>query len=279
MPSSLTILSVGCFVAQLFVLSIMIKRKLRSEFPGFFALVASNTFATIALPITLRWFRMDYAYVYWSIAAVSMLLSFWIFYEVFVAILKPYSALIDLGKMLFRWATLFLFIGSLVTAISTRGSQFTKICAVILLLERCAQLMQCGMLLLLMAFESRLNLSWRNHGMCIGLGVGAFCAWDMACTFAGQYLSSSQATLNILNGAVSLGFYAYWAAMFLLPQPHRKNVLDSPSRLIFQRWNEALMATPLVGRRAEVITMSPIESFLPGVERTVERVMARKMMH
>jgi hypothetical protein len=43
--------------------------------------------------------------------------------------------------------------------------------------------------------------------------------------------------------------------------------------LIFQRWNEALISYQHGGDLA----FAPSESFLPSVERTVERVMARKM--
>jgi hypothetical protein len=279
MPSSLTILGFGGLALQLFVLGIMTKRKLRAEFPAFFNFIIWNTLATITVQIVVRWFLPEYTYFYWSAMAINMGFSFWIFYEVFNTILKPYSALTDLGKMLFLWAAVFLLIGSLVTALSTQGSQFTKICAVILLLEHCGQLMLCGMLLLLLAFESRLGLSWRNYAMSIGLGVGVFAAWDLTITYVGQHYPASQANFDILNSVVIIAFYAFWGMAFLLPQPQRKTVLDSPSRLIFQRWNEALLATPLVGRKNEIAALASVESFLPGVERTVERVMARKMMH
>ncbi|HEY6352357.1 MAG TPA: hypothetical protein VI636_23410 [Candidatus Angelobacter sp.] len=278
MPSSLTLLMIGCFASQLLLLGVMIKRGLHSELPAFFNFLLWNTAATVIFQVALRWFFSQYGYVYWSVAAVSMLLSFWIFYEVFVTILKPYSALIDLGKMLFRWAAMFLLVGSLVTALSTKGTQFNKICAVILLLEQCIQLMQCGMVLLLLAFESRLGLSWRNHAMAVGIGVGSFAACDLTIAYLGQHFPAAQPTFDVANTFVSIALYAFWTIALLSRQSQRKTVLDSPSRLIFQRWNEALMATPLVTRKSQV-AFAPVESFLPGVEQTVERVMARKMLH
>jgi hypothetical protein len=53
-------------------------------------------------------------------------------------------------------------------------------------------------------------------------------------------------------------------------------VLDSPSRLIFQRWNEALTTYSVRGEMA--FAASGVESFLPGVEQTVDRVLARKIV-
>lgn len=278
MPFSLTILGIGGVVLQIYVLVVMVQRKLRQEFPAFFNFVLWNALSATAFQVAIRWFPSQYSYIYWSAVGVSMLLSFCIFYEVFVAILKPYSALIDLGKMLFRWAAVFLLVGSLVTALATVGAQFTKICAAILLLEHCIQLMQCGMLLLLLAFESRLGLSWKNHAMSIGLGVGTFAAWDLTTTYAVEHFPAMNPTFDVLNSVLIVAVYGFWMVAFLVKQTQRKTVLDSPSRLIFQRWNEALLATPLVTRRNQPV-FAPVESFLPGVEQTVERVMARKMMH
>lgn len=275
MTPAIVLSAIIAFVLQVAILRLMIRRKLRSQFPGFFYYVGFNALATILFQVFGRWFPHEYAFVYWAATAISMLLCFWIFYEVFITILKPYTALIDLGKLLFRWAIIFLLIGSFVTALSTAGSGYSRICAVILLLEHCIQLMQCGMLLLLLTFDSRLGLSWRSSGLSIGFGVGVFAAWDLTITYVAAHFPQQQHLFDVLNGFISVGSYSYWAAVLAFPEPARKSVLDSPSRLIFQRWNDALLASPLVRRSNEVGL--PVESFLPGVERAVERVMARRI--
>jgi hypothetical protein len=56
----------------------------------------------------------------------------------------------------------------------------------------------------------------------------------------------------------------------------RGNVLDSPRRLIFQRWNEALLTHTVRGEMA--FASGGMDSFLPGVEQTVDRVLARKIV-
>lgn len=274
MTPALLLLAIIGFALELAVLWLMIRRKLRSQFPAFFYYVAVNALAAILFQVVGRWFPREYGPVYWAATAVSMLVSFWIFYEVFIAILKPHEALIDLGKLLFRWALVFLFIGAAVIAIFTVGPGYTKLCNVILVLEHCIQLMQCGVLLLLVAFESRLGLSWRSYAVAIGLGVGIFAAWDLSVTYLGGRVPQQQHLLDVLNAFVSIGSYSYWAAIMAFPEPARKNVLESPARLIFQRWNEALLASPLVAHNQVSL---PVESFLPGVERAVERVMSRKM--
>ena len=63
-----------------------------------------------------------------------------------------------------------------------------------------------------------------------------------------------------------------------LPEPARKTAQDSPTRLILQRWNDVLMNTPLVSRGPGTeLAFSTVDSFIPGVEKTVDRVLSRKM--
>lgn len=69
--------------------------------------------------------------------------------------------------------------------------------------------------------------------------------------------------------------FGFWLVIFALPEPARKTVQDSPMRLVFQRWNDTLLSTPFAGQNN--LAMASMDSFLPNVERTVERVMARKM--
>ena len=77
-----------------------------------------------------------------------MVLEFGVLYELLVNALKPYSALIDLGKMLFRWAAVFLILAAFLTAFATTGSGNNKLVAASELLQRTVRLMQCGLLLL-----------------------------------------------------------------------------------------------------------------------------------
>jgi len=83
--------------------------------------------------------------------------------------------------------------------------------------------------------------------------------------------------INLLDNFSSTAIVVFWAVCLYLPEPQKRNVLDSPAKLIFQRWNEALMATPFASQGGAMVAQ--MDSFLPSVERTVERVMARKMIN
>src|ERR1041385_6786406 len=72
---------------------LMIKRKLRATYPLFFSFLGVNILATTIL-ITVYHYSsgQQYFYAYWSASTVLVLVGFAVLYEVFVNILKPFSA-------------------------------------------------------------------------------------------------------------------------------------------------------------------------------------------
>ena len=262
-------------VMQVILLGILIKRKIRSSSPMFFNFAVFGVLVvTLQISLLPKVSPIQYFYLYWTIEALSAILAFAVIYEVFVNVLKPYSALIDFSKMLFWWAAGFLLLASVLTALaSTATTTAGKICAAVVLFERVVQLMLCGLLLLLLSFESRLGLSWRSHGMSIALGMGVYSALNLGMSFMFDHFPMWKTQMNIANTVLSLGIFAMWQINFLLPEPQRRNVQDSPTRLIFQRWNDALS-----GGSSVDIAFSSADSFIPGVEKAVERVLARKMV-
>jgi hypothetical protein len=270
---ALAIVAVG---VQVFILRFLKQRKLRSEFPVFSRYLV---FCIVGSAITLIPFVVycpQYFYVYWALTAVTMVLEFGVLYELLVNALKPYSALIDLGKMLFRWAAVFLILAALLTAFATTGSGNNKLVAASELLQRTVRLMQCGLLLLFFGLEKRLGLSWRTHSMSIAMGLGIYAGVDLSTTYLIDRLPALAGAFQILTNTVYLGATALWAYSLAKPEPARSNVLDSPRRLIFQRWNEALLTHSVRGEMA--FASGGMESFLPGVEQTVDRILARKIV-
>jgi hypothetical protein len=274
--SAMLAISLASVFVQAATLRILVKRKLRSDFPIFFRYTAYCVgigllgFVTYAVACEC-W---QYYYLFWACNALLMCFQFGVMYETFVNALKPYSALIDLGKMIFRWAGIFLLLAALLTGFATNGSEGNRILAAENLMERSLGLMQSGLLLLFFAFERRLGLSWRSYSMAIAIGLGASAATTLSTSYFSARYPSLQPGLSLVTNIVFLAVVTFWAVCLRQAEPARKNVMDSPSRLIFQRWNEALQSTPLAqDKRA---AMASVESFLPGIEKTVDRVMARK---
>jgi hypothetical protein len=264
---------------QVGILFTMKKRNLRSQFPVFFNY---NLFVVAAIPISLiaNYFcttQHNAYFVYWCLGLFLMGFEFALMYEVFVTALKPYSALIDLGKMIFRWAGAFLLFAAVLTAFATSSPSASRISVAIDLLERSMRLMECGLLLLFLLFERRLGLSWRSMSMSIAMGLGTTAAMGLAVLYLQAKFPHASAYLGVIENACYFAAAAYWFTSIRTPVVARDtNVLESPSRLVFQRWNEALVS---YGTRGELaLARGSVESFLPGVEQTVERILARKMV-
>ncbi|HEY2364355.1 MAG TPA: hypothetical protein VGK36_24790 [Candidatus Angelobacter sp.] len=261
---------------QAYTLRILKRGKLQSEFPVFFRYTCLCIAAYAISLIPFIFSGSQFPYIYWVLTAMTMVFEFAVLYELLVNALKPYSALIDLGKMLFRWAAVFLVLAALLTAFATASNGSDKLNAATELLQRTVRLMQCGLLLLFFGLEKRLGLSWRTHTMSIALGLGIYAAVDLISTYMMGRVPALNTTFAVLPNVVYLAAASLWAYSLAKPEPARSNVLDSPRRLIFQRWNEALLTHTVRGEMAFV--SGGMESFLPGVEQTVERVLARKIV-
>lgn len=273
----ISLLSVGIALVQVYILRTLVVRKLRNDFP-IFTLYTLFGVTLMAATLAGNAFLSDtqYFYLYWVLNFINTALEFGVMYEILVNALKPYAALIDLGKMLFRWAAIFLLFACVLTALVTAGSQTSKIEAAVALLERSTRLMQCGLLLLFFFLEKRLGLSWRNYNMCVALGLGSTAALDLSFSYMKVQFPAQIETFCLFEGCFYIGVVAFWAYCLSQPEPARKNVLDSPSRLIFQRWNDVLVANRFSS--ASATSIGGIDSFLPNVEQTVDRVLARKIV-
>jgi hypothetical protein len=259
---------------------ILIKRQLQREFPVlviYSALAAvANLFLTV-VAINQGLSSKLYSYSWWGLNTPLMLLEFGIMYEIFSNVLRPFSGLVDLGKMLFRWAMVLLLLFATLSALATAGSGITKCMAGVALVERNLRLMQCGLLLLFFFFERRLALSWRSHSVSLAIGLGITAAISLSFTFIRVHLVSWAPALDFIDTFSAFAIVVYWTLCFARTQPGAQTVVDSPSKLIFQRWNEALLSTPMAEDKNPAL--ATVDSFLPGIEKTVDRVLARKIAH
>jgi hypothetical protein len=267
-------LAIISFIVMGAIVIFMAKRRLRSAYPLFFGYIVINAVALMLLLPIFRFAPKQYFYAYWTCSTILMMVGFAVQYEVFVDILKPYSAVIDLGKMLFFWAAGFLFIAGILTALVTAGTHASKLVVAVDLCDRCVHLMQCGLMLLLVAFEKRLSFSWRSPGMSVALGLGIIAGTDLIVSYAEGRFPVMTDQLGLVNGVVFTCVLAFWAFRLSVKETTPTTAATSPSRLIIQRWNDALVSY----RQGEMALSPVMNSFLPGVEQTVERVLARKII-
>jgi hypothetical protein len=260
-------------VGQLAACGFMLRRGGSRQFPRFFAY---TLFGVLQNPI-LFWFHQqgDYAryfYAFWVSCALSALLGLAVIQEVFYAALKPFAGLRDLGRIAFRWsAALLLLIAMLVGF----DSHQNVLMASVQHLEGGVRMMEVGLLLLLFTASEKIGLSMRSRVFGVALGIGFTAASNLL--FASMWPKAGSSLLLVLNLTRVCSFLAacvIWNLYFALPAVKEQPVL-LPVTSPLMRWNEAALAFGHSGGR--VMYTSEPESFLPSVERMVDRVLDRDL--
>src|SRR5581483_2235131 len=188
------------------------------------------------------------------------ILDFKIIHEIFLDIFKPYHALRDLGTALFKWAALIMILISVVL-VSTNPIWNDPVAHSVLLLQRCVRVVQCGMVLFLLAFCSHLSVSWRRHSFGIACGFGVAAATELITT---ALFSGGHTTNHLVNTINMSGYDAavvIWLAYTVLNR--REHAVPV---LVPQRWDNALM---------ELHPAAEAESLIPMFEHMVDRAFSR----
>ena len=243
------------------LVTVMLRRKLHRDFPVFFgfAVIQIVSFA-IEFPIYKMAPPRIYFCTFWVITALNLAVEFKIIHEVFSDILRPYHALKDLGTALFKWAALVMVLVSGVFII-TDSAWSDPVGRDVLLLQRCVEVIQCGMVLLLLAFCKPLGVSWRRQsfGIAVGFGLAAGSELISCGLFFGGHLS------NDLLNVITMVFYNIGVVVWLLYSIlNRREV--AATVLVPQRWDNALMDLHPHGEP---------ESLIPMFEHMVDRAFSK----
>jgi hypothetical protein len=248
----------------------IVRRKAREEFPFFFHYILFQVFSGIGLFLVFHLgSHHAYFYTYWACAAVGSMLGFAVIYEIFDQAFRPYAALRDLSRIIFRWACIVLLVVATVMAITSVSGSVNRITLGILAVERGVLLMQGGLLLFLLMYSSRLGMTWMHHGFGIALGFG--------------FNASAHLILNSLRAKLGPSWHPIydmlliicynlavltWAVYMFSPEPARvTEAAQFAPKPILQRWNHVLS-----GEESEELG----GTFIPSMERIVDRVMASK---
>jgi hypothetical protein len=230
------------------ILMLMIRRKLYKQFPVFLLYIAFELFQFIVLLTVFR--RAGsladdrYRGAFALGTAISAALRFGIIYEIFTELFRNYDGLSELGRVLFRWATIvLLLIGVALASTHGNGNEFISIVAT---LDRTVRFMQCGLLMFLFLFSRYFALSWRNYAFGIALGFGILASSELANTailsWIGKFsdLGKGSDILDYLGMTVYHACVLIW--IFYLLAPERETVL-TPKQLPedeLEVWNQEL---------------------------------------
>lgn len=240
---------------------VMFRRGLHKVFPVFFTYTITQIFI-FAVQFTVYEIAAYRVYfcAFWGGAVINLIFEFKIIHEIFLDVFRPYHALKDLGTALFKWAALIMVLVSAVL-ISTDPGWGDPVGRNILVLKRCVQVIQCGIVLFLLGFCKPLGVSWRRPSFGIAVGFG-FCAASQLVSYAlffGGHFSNeilSITTMSVYNVAV---------VVWLLYSILNRRDLGMPI-LVPQRWDSALI---------DIHAHGEPESLIPMFEHMVDRAFSK----
>ncbi len=251
---------------QITLLWFMLRQKLQSVFPRFFAYILFQVLKSCVL-FGISHFSSDnyssdnYFYAYWAGNAVSVLLAVTVLDEIWRNLFKPYEGLQRLGSLIFRWACAVLLLIAVSSAISGQGAVADRVTSAVLNFDRSMRLLQCGLFLLLVLLCHYLKHFWRQHVFGIALGFGIFASIELILVSVLLRYGDAQIDLmSLLKGTTYNLVTLLWIAYL---RQHRPVPVTAPE---LRDWSFALAGPQKIDDTPSFITM---------VEQAAERVLAR----
>jgi hypothetical protein len=249
-------------IIQTVIAAILFRRKLHKEFPAFFAfMVAQIPIFGIEFLLYRYGGPRLYFNVYWSLTALNLVLAFRIIHEIFLDVFKPYHALRDLGTALFKWAAIITILVSVVL-VSVSPSWEDPLANSILLVQRCVQVVQCGLVVFLLAFCGNLGVNWRRLSFGIALGFGLISGSELLST---ALYSGGRMRPPMAQSAIMISYNVGMLILLLYTLVNRRS--DMVPVLVPQRWDEALM--DIQPPQAEA------DSLIPMFEHMVDQALSK----
>lgn len=257
---------------------VMYRRKLHHRFPMFFTYTIFQVVSNFALYAASSTTYRNYFYAYWVSTCLSIILGFLVIHEIFEFSIRPYAGLRDLARMMFHWAAFVLLLVCGIIGFTAPGSNADHLVLSLVNLERGIRLMQCGILLFIAVFASRLGLTWRDLPCGIALGFGLFACTDLTMYSLRLQLGSEW---NIAVSRITTSAYVVssmvWLGFTLLPQAARVRI-QVPFEPVFDRWNQAALAVSGSGG-AQTAMPSDQPAYLSDLQQTVENIMQKSNGH
>ena len=155
---------------------IMRRRGLQRTFPFFYLYTALQVVSDFYLLWAVQASYALYFYSYWVVDIVSVVISFTLMNELFQQAFREYSALRDFGKLIFRWAFVVVSVAGVFVAVTSNhlgGAE--RLNAAVLLADRSARGMLCGLALLLLFGSLYLRISPSSvlFGIALGLAISS----------------------------------------------------------------------------------------------------------
>ena len=224
---------------QIVLTVLMVRRKLTREFPVFFAYTVFEVLQfSVLFPVMALHLLGLYATLYYTTEVISAGLRFAIIYEIFGNVFRNYSSLKRLHGSFFRWATALLMIAAVLIVAYTPTAQTDRTVIIMNVVDRTVSIIQCGLLLVLVALSCVFKFSWRSYAFGIALGLAIYDGLKLLDWAIGDRFGSISGA-DFFTMFLMAAYHCcvlFWVVTFLLLQPQRVRVPAVTSSTL-EQWN------------------------------------------
>jgi hypothetical protein len=226
---------------QIVIAIVMVRRGLIREFPVFFAYTLFNIAeegTLFALDHTSWVTPEQYWGTRWVGLALEVPLRLGAIFEIISSVFQDYPGLKQLTRILFRGATVVLLFAAIAVATRAPEDGTFPILSRVHLLDLSMDVMQSGLLLLLIGFSYYFGLSWSSPAYGFAFGLGVFASVGLA-TEALRFWYSPAVDFDFVTMATYHCCALIWLVYLLAPERARRVVKELPENNL-EQWNAEL---------------------------------------
>ncbi|HST11867.1 MAG TPA: hypothetical protein VLL05_15935 [Terriglobales bacterium] len=231
-------------VLQIPIVVIMVRRKMLREFPIFFVYTCFQMlqFTVLFTMDQMDRFTSDQYALGWAVEEyISVVLRFAVIHEIFHEVFRSYPALQQLGRRLFRWSTVLLMIAAVLLVAYSSSTNLDWVSLVLIVVNRAVNIMQVGLLVLLLLLVKYLRLSWSTFVLPMALGLGLYSSIMLIDTALQAHFGAFFE--HLLTAQIEHGAYAcsvlVWLSGLRLPE-RAASLAEPPATHELESWNAEL---------------------------------------
>jgi hypothetical protein len=184
----------------------------------------------------------DQYYAAWLVERyLSAGLRFAVIHEIFHHVFRSYPALQSLGERLFRWSTVLLMVVAVVLVAYSTGANLDRLSVVSIVIDRAVDIMQVGLLVVLLLLVKYLRLTWSTYVLPIAVGLGLYSSTMLV--MAALHAHYGMYYKPILFGHIEHVYYTcstlVWFTALLMTE-RAVNQIEPPPAAELETWNTAV---------------------------------------
>jgi hypothetical protein len=231
-------------VLQIPIAVIMVRRKMVREFPIFFVYTCFQIFqcAVLFTIDKVDYFPGEYYVPAWLVEEyISVALRFAVIHEIFNGVFGSYPALRQLGGKVFRWSTVLLMSVAVILVACSSGTNLDRVTFTMSVVNRAVNIMQCGLLVLLLMLVRYLRFPWDTYVFSIALGLGLYSSIMLTTSVVRAYYGAFFER-TLMDNFENAGYHCtvlLWLVALVLPARVAQQVESLPAPEL-EHWNAAL---------------------------------------